>query len=161
MVVLFFFKRLSQTRHFILSGLGGKNLGNKMLCGLPLNFGRLVWIDTLHHSDHHHSRLGCCGEQAVLGKKFDHKAIKKPRLLHLTGVAGSRQDLQLAIGYTCLKREGSLMGAVLAPGQDHSWTGDALMMAVLLGFLESFELVQDRLHISEFVAFGEKVREEM
>ncbi len=81
----------------------------------------------------------------MLGEEFDHKTIIKPRLLHLTGVASSRQDLQLAIGYAYLKREGSLMGAVLAPGQDHCWTGDALMMAVRLGFLESFELLEDRL----------------
>jgi hypothetical protein len=28
----------------------------------------------------------------VPGKKFDHEAIKKPRLLELTGVAGSGQN---------------------------------------------------------------------
>ena len=39
------------------------------------------------------------------------------------------------------------MGAVLAAGQDYSWTGDALMMAFRLGLLESFELVEDRLQI--------------
>ena len=97
----------------------------------------------------------------MLGKKFDHKAVKKPRLLHLTGMAGSRQNLQLAIRYARLEREGALMGAVLAPGENYRRTGDALMMAVRIGLLESFELVEDRLHIGELVAFGEKVREEM
>ena len=97
------------------------------------------------HSDHRENRLGCRREQAVLGEEFDHKAIKKPGLLHLTGVAGSRQDLQLAIGYACLKREGALMVAVLAPRQNHSWAGNALVMTVRLGLLESFELVEDRL----------------
>src|SRR5438093_7648023 len=108
-----------------------------------------------------HSRLGNCGEQAVLGKKFDHKTIKKPRLLHLTSMAGSRQNLQLAIRYARLEREGALMGAVLASGQDYSRTGDALMMAVRIGLLESFELVEDRLHIGELVALSEKVRKEI
>src|SRR5947199_7114260 len=93
--------------------------------------------------------------------KFDHKAVNKPRLLNLTGMAGSRQNLQLAIRYARLEREGALMGAVLAPGENYRRTGDALMMAVRIGLLESFELVEDRLHIGELVAFGEKVREEM
>jgi hypothetical protein len=46
-----------------------------------------------HFSDHRLGRLGSSGEQAMLGKKFDHKAIKKPGLLYLTSVAGSRQNL--------------------------------------------------------------------
>jgi hypothetical protein len=51
-----------------------------------------------------------------------------------------------------LEREGVLMGAVLAPGQDYRRTGDALMMAVGVGLLERFELVDDRLHVGELVA---------
>ena len=106
-------------------------------------------------------RLGCSGEQAVLGEKFDHKAIIQPRLLYLTGVAGSRQNLQLAVGYTSLKREGSLMAAVFAACQDYRRTGDALMMTIGIGLLECFELMDDRLHVGVFVPLGEKVGEEM
>ena len=51
-----------------------------------------------------------------------------------------------------LEREGVLMGAFLAPGQDYRRTGDALMMAVVVGLLERFELVDDRLHVGELVA---------
>src|SRR5918994_977266 len=76
-------------------------------------------------------------------------------------MAGSGQDLQLAIGDTRLEREGPLVAGVLAAGQDYSRTGDALMMAVRLGLLESFELVDDRFQIRKFVAFSEKVRKEM
>ncbi len=97
------------------------------------------------YSDHRDRRLRRSGEQAVLGEKLDHKAIEKPRLLYLTGVTGSRQDLQFTIGNSLLEREGALMGAVLAPGQDHGRTSDALMMAVRVGLLESPELVKDRL----------------
>src|SRR5919108_2668723 len=53
------------------------------------------------------------------------------------------------------------MGAVLTSGQNDCRTGDALMMTLRIGLLESFELVNDRLHIGEFVSFGEKVCEEM
>src|SRR5919106_3532280 len=76
-------------------------------------------------------------------------------------MAGAGQNLQLAIGYACLEREGALMGAVLAPGENYRWTGDALMMDVMIGPLESFELMEDGLQIGVLVAFGEKVREEM
>ena len=41
-------------------------------------------------SDNRFSRFGRAGEQAVLGEKFDEKAIKKPGLLYLTGMACSR-----------------------------------------------------------------------
>lgn len=97
----------------------------------------------------------------MFGKKFDHEAIKKPGLLYLAGVAGPRQGPQFAIGFARLERKGVLMGAVLASGQNDRGAGDALMMAVTVGLPESFELVDDRLHIGELVAFGEKVREEM
>ncbi len=76
-------------------------------------------------------------------------------------MAGSRQSLQLAIGDARLKSKRALMGTVLAPGQDDRWTGDALVMAFRVGLLESLELVNDRLHTGEPVAFGEKIREEM
>ena len=97
----------------------------------------------------------------MLGKKFDHKPIKKPGLLYLAGVAGSRQSFQLAIRYDRLEREGALMAAVFAAGQDDRGAGDALMMAFGIGLCESFELVDDRLHIGVFIAFGEEVRKEM
>ena len=67
-------------------------------------------------SDNRFSRLGCAGEQAVIGKKFDHKPVEQPGLLHLAGMAGSGQNLQFAIGYTRLERKGALMGAVFAAG---------------------------------------------
>ena len=63
----------------------------------------------------------------MLGKKFEHESIKEPRLLHFTGVAGSRQDFQLAIRYARLEREGVPMGAVLAPGEDDRRAGDAVL----------------------------------
>ena len=44
------------------------------------------------HSDNRLSRLGGSGKQAVLGKEFDHKAVKQPGLLYLAGVAGSGQS---------------------------------------------------------------------
>jgi hypothetical protein len=37
------------------------------------------------------------------GEKLDHEAIEKPGLLDLTGMAGSRQDLQLAIAVLKLR----------------------------------------------------------
>ena len=40
-------------------------------------------------SDDRSSRLGCCGEKVVLGEKFDHKAVKEPRLFDVSGVAGA------------------------------------------------------------------------
>ena len=88
----------------------------------------------------------------MLGKKFDHKAIKQPGPLYLTGMAGSGQNLQLAIRYARLEREGVPLGAVLAPGQDDRRAADALMMAVGVGLLPSFGLVDDRLHGGELVA---------
>src|SRR4030095_6605727 len=113
------------------------------------------------HSDNRLSRLGCSWKQAVLGKKFDHKPIKKQGLLYLAGVAGPRQSPQLAIRYTRFKREGSLMAAVLAAGQDDRRTGDALMMAFGIGLRERFELVDDCLHVGVFIAFGEEISKEM
>ena len=53
------------------------------------------------------------------------------------------------------------MAAVLAAGQDYRRTGDVLMMAFGIGLRERFELVDDRLHVGVFVAFGEEVRKEM
>ncbi len=76
-------------------------------------------------SDNRFSRFGRAGEQAVPGEKFDHEAIEEPGLLHLAGMAGSGQSLQLAIGYTRLERKGALMAAVLAAGQDYS--GQAML----------------------------------
>jgi hypothetical protein len=35
------------------------------------------------------------------------------------------------------------------------------MVAVRVGLLQSFELVEDRLHVREHVPFGEKIGEEM
>ena len=72
--------------------------------------------------------LGACREQAVLGEKFDHEAIEQPGLLDLAGVAGSWQNLQLAIGYARHEREGALMAAVLAAGENDRRAGDALVI---------------------------------
>ena len=97
----------------------------------------------------------------MLGEKFDHKPIKKPGLLYLAGMAGPRQSPQLAIRYARFKREGPLMAAVLATGQDYRRTGDAFMMAFGLGLCESFELMDDRLHVGMFVTLREEVGEEV
>ena len=64
----------------------------------------------------------------MLGEKFDHEAIEKPGLLHLAGVAGARQNFQLAIGYARLERECALMAAVLAAGENDRRAGDALVI---------------------------------
>ena len=71
-------------------------------------------------------------------------------------MAGSRQRFQLAIGYERLEREGALMAAVLAAGQDDRRTGDPLMMAFGIGLGERFELVDNRLYVGVLVAFGER-----
>src|SRR5262249_9212115 len=47
MVLLSSFKRLCQSRHFIVSRVGGMDLGNALLGG-PCNFSRLVGIVSLH-----------------------------------------------------------------------------------------------------------------
>jgi len=52
----------------------------------------------------------------VLGEKLDHKAIKKPGLLYLAGMAGPGKVLNSQFGITRLKREGPLMAAVFAAG---------------------------------------------
>src|SRR4029434_10908720 len=54
-------------------------------------------------SDNRLSRLGGSRKQVVLGKKFDHKPIKKPGLFYLAGVPRSRQCFQLAIWYEFLE----------------------------------------------------------
>ena len=53
----------------------------------------------------------------MLGKKFDHESIKEPRLLHLTGVAGSGQYLNSRLG----------MRAVITAGQNDRRAGDAVL----------------------------------
>ena len=81
-------------------------------------------------SDDRSSRLGCCGEKVVLGEKFDHEAIEQPRLLDLTGMAGSRQRFQFTIGHEFLKGKGALVGVVFATAENNHRAGDAFMMAL-------------------------------
>jgi len=97
----------------------------------------------------------------MFAEKIDHEPIIEPRLLDLTGMAGSGQSFQFAIWYPRFEREGALVAAVLTAGQDDRRAGDALMVAVRIGLCESLELVDDGLHIGVFITFAEKVGEEM
>src|SRR5665213_2470343 len=100
-------------------------------------------------------------EQAMPGEELDHEAIEQPGLLDLAGMAGARQHLELAAGNERLQREGALMGAVLATGQDHRRTEDAREMAFRLGLLQRLELTEDGVQIGGVVALDEQIREEM
>src|SRR5882757_5044891 len=104
-----------------------------------------------------------CGswEQAVGGQKFDHVAVKQCRLLDLAGMAGTVEDLQLAAGDALLQREGGPVRVVLATGDDDGWTGDLGVMALGLGLSIGLELGDDGVDITEHVAIGEQVGEEM
>jgi len=95
----------------------------------------------------------------VLGEEFDHQAIEQPGLLHLTGMAGAVQYLQLAMGIRALSAKALGWALFLAPGQDRRRTSDALVMAFGLGLLQRLELVEDRRKIGGIVALGEQSRE--
>jgi len=51
---------------------------------------RLLFFASNNDSDNRPRRRRRTGKQAMLGEKFDHKAVEEPRLFDLTGVAGAR-----------------------------------------------------------------------
>src|SRR3954452_23320339 len=99
-------------------------------------------------------------KQSVLGQEIDHVAVEQPGLLDLTGVSSPRQHLQLAVLDPLLKREGMLVGVVLAAGQDDRRAGDLRLVIFRVRRRMRLELMDDRIEVAGSVSLREHVGKE-